>query len=187
MTKLGFAMCGSFCTFSTAISQMQELRSQYDIVPIMSETAYSTSTRFGAAEEIRRQVEEASGKSIIHTIVGAEPVGPKKLVDILLVAPCTGNTLGKISGGITDTAVTMAVKSALRIDIPVVLCIATNDGLGASAKNIGRLLNTRSVFFVPMRQDDPVKKPHSLVADFTKVSETLTLALSQLQTQPVFI
>ncbi|MEG1427999.1 MAG: dipicolinate synthase subunit B [Oscillospiraceae bacterium] len=185
-TRLGFALCGSFCTFSKALVQMEELIGQYEIIPIMSETAYNTDTRFGSCEEIRDQIELLTQKNIIHTIVGAEPIGPKNMVDVLLIAPCTGNTVGKISCGITDTAVTMAVKSALRIGIPVVLCVATNDGLGASARNIGRLMNTKNIFFVPMRQDDPVLKPCSLVADFSKISETLTLAIEKIQTQPVF-
>lgn len=185
MIKLGFALCGSFCTFAQAIEKMEELSASYDIVPIMSETAYKTSTRFGEAEKIHEQIRKITGKEIIHTIVDAEPIGPKKLVDILLVAPCTGNTVGKIAGGITDTSVTMAVKSSLRIGTPVVLCVASNDSLGASAKNLGSLFNTKNIFFVPLKQDDPVKKPYSLVADFAKVEETLNLAREKQQIQPI--
>lgn len=184
--KLGFALCGSFCTFATALEQMRELCKKYEIVPIMSETAYETTTRFGTAQEIHEKIKEITGKEIIHTIVDAEPIGPKSMVDIMLVAPCTGNTTGKIANGITDTAVTMAVKSALRIGIPTVLCVASNDALSASAKNIGKLLNTKNIFFVPMSQDDPVKKPYSLVADFTKITETLELAANKIQTQPIY-
>lgn len=186
MTKLGFALCGSFCTFAQALDKMEELSARYEIIPIMSETAYHTTTRFGTTEEIHSRIEKITGKKIIHNIVGAEPIGPKNMVDILLVAPCTGNTVGKITGGITDTAVTMAVKSSLRIGIPVVLSVASNDALGASGRNIGRLINTKNIFFVPLRQDDPVKKPYSLVADFSQIQSTLDHAERKLQIQPIF-
>ena len=125
------------------------------------------------------------GHPVIHTIAGAEPVGPKKMVDLLLVAPCTGNTLAKLSWGVTDTSVTMAVKSSLRIGLPVVLCLATNDGLGASAQNFGRLMNTKHMYFVPLQQDDPILKPNSLVADFTRIPETVEAALEGRQVEPV--
>ena len=185
MRTIAFAMCGSFCTFESALKQMALLRETYEILPVMSETAYSTDTRFGTAESFRRRVEEICGREIIHTIAGAEPIGPKRLADGLVVMPCTGNTAAKLANAVTDTSVTMAVKSALRISMPIVLAVATNDALGASCKNIGTLLNTKHVYFVPLRQDDPEKKPNSLVARFERVPETLEAAFQGRQLQPV--
>ena len=185
---LGYALCGSFCTFSKTIPQIKELVSRgYTIVPIMSETAYSTDTRFGKAEEFISEIEGITGNKIIHTISGAEPIGPQKMCDLLVVAPCTGNTLAKLANGVTDTSVTMAVKSHLRIKRPVLLCIATNDGLGASAQNIGKLLNTKNVYFVPFGQDDPQGKPNSLVADFSLIPKSVRYALDKTQVQPVLM
>lgn len=184
---VGFALCGSFCTFSKAIKEMKKLVSLgYRVLPIMSDNAYSTDTRFGKSEDIISEIERISGNSIIHTIVGAEPIGPKKMCDLLLVAPCTGNTLSKLSLGITDTPVTMAVKSHLRVKRPVLLSIATNDGLGASAQNIGRLINTKNIYFVPLSQDNPKDKPSSLVADFERIPECVESALKGVQVQPVY-
>ena len=183
---VGFAMCGSFCTFSKAIEQMKNLKNMgYNILPIMSFNAYTTDTRFGKSSDIINCVEEIAENRIIHTISGAEPIGPKEMCDVMLIAPCTGNTLGKLSSGITDTPVTMAAKSHLRINRPVVLSISTNDGLGASAINIGKLMNTKNIFFVPFSQDDPVKKPNSLVSHFELVGETLENALEKTQLHPV--
>lgn len=187
MKTIGFALCGSFCTFDKAMAQMRELADTYKILPIMSNNAYTTDTRFGKAQDWIQQAEEISGREVVHTIVQAEPIGPKGLVDLLAVAPCTGNTLSKIASGITDTPVTMAVKSALRIGIPVVLCCATNDAMAASGPNLLRLLNTKNVYLVPLRQDDPVKKPVSLVADFTLLPKAIELALEGKQLQPVFL
>ena len=186
--RVGFALCGSFCTLSKAIAEMRELKSKgADILPIMSENAYSVDTRFGKAADIVREIENICGKPVIHTITDAEPIGPKKMCDLLVIAPCTGNTLAKLSLGITDTAVTMAAKSHLRILRPVLLCVATNDALGASAQNIGRLLNTKNIYFVPLKQDDCIKKPNSLVADFDKLEDCVTLALQGKQHQPIFL
>ncbi len=183
---LGYCLCGSFCTFSKTIPQMKELVLRgYKVLPIMSETAYSTDTRFGKAEEFISEIEGITGNKIIHTISGAEPIGPQKMCDLIVVAPCTGNTLAKLANGVTDTSVAMAVKSHLRIKRPVLLCIATNDGLGASAQNIGRLLNTKNIFFVPFSQDDPDKKPNSLVADFTAIPKAVRFAMDSLQVQPI--
>lgn len=183
---VGFAMCGSFCTFKKAIEQMKILKEMgVKILPIMSFNAYSTDTRFGKSSDIVKSVEEIAEEKVINTICGAEPIGPKELCDVILIAPCTGNTLGKLSLGITDTPVTMAAKSHLRINRPLVLSVATNDGLGASAQNIGRLLNTKNIFFVPFSQDDPVKKPNSLVSHFELIPETLEKALGKTQLQPV--
>lgn len=189
MTKatIGFAMCGSFCTFSKAFEQMRALvEDGYDVIPIMSGNASSTDTRFGKASEMIERAEEITGKRVMTTAVQTEPIGPKKLCDLLVIAPCTGNTLAKLSLGVTDTSVTMAAKSHLRVLRPVLLCVATNDALGASAQNIGRLLNTKNIYFVPLKQDDPVKKPNSLVADFNKLKPCVEAALENRQVQPVF-
>ena len=184
---IGFAMCGSFCTFSKAFEQMQKLvDSGYDVIPIMSKNASTTDTRFGSAEETVKNAEKITGKSVLKTTVDTEPIGPKDMCDLLIIAPCTGNTLAKLSLGVTDTPVTMAAKSHLRVQKPVLLCVATNDALGASAQNIGRLLNTKNIFFVPLKQDDPVKKPNSLVADFGKIEESAEYALNKKQIQPIF-
>ncbi|OUP78949.1 dipicolinate synthase subunit B [Anaeromassilibacillus sp. An172] len=184
---VGFAFCGSYCTFSKVLKQFELLSELgYDLIPIMSENAYSTDTRFGKAKDFADKIEGISGKKIISTISGAEPIGPKKMCDILVVAPCTGNTLAKLSNGITDTSVTMAVKSHLRIQRPVLLAPATNDALGSSAQNIGRLFNVKNIYFVPMAQDDCVNKPNSLVADFNLLTEALEEALNRRQIQPLF-
>ena len=189
MTKatIGFAMCGSFCTFSKAFEQMRALKAEgYELIPIMSENASSTDTRFGTAAEMVAEAEKIAGKRVLSTSVETEPIGPENMCDLLIIAPCTGNTLAKLSLGVTDTAVTMAAKSHLRVQKPVLLCAATNDALGASAQNIGRLLNTKNIYFVPLSQDDPVKKPNSLVADFSKIPAAAAAALSGRQLQPVF-
>lgn len=186
MTTVGFAMCGSFCTLSKAIEQMEALSRRYEILPIMSRNTYETDTRFGTAQSFIEKAEAIAGREVLHTIPQAEPIGPKGLVDVMAVCPCTGNTLSKLALGITDTPVTMAVKSALRIGLPVVLCLASNDSLGASGQNAARLLNTKNIYFVPMGQDDPVKKPFSLVADFSLLGQTVESALEGRQLQPVF-
>ncbi len=186
MQTLVFAMCGSFCTFENAITEMKRLRERYVLLPVMSETAYNTDTRFGTAESFHERIEEICGRKIIHTIPGAEPIGPKHLADGVVVMPCTGNTAAKLANAVTDSAVTMAVKSALRVSMPIVLALATNDALGASFKNIGTLMNTKHIYFVPLRQDDPEKKPTSLVARFEFVPETVEAAFKGKQLQPVF-
>ena len=187
-TTIGFAMCGSYCTFAKAIEQLEILVKQgYDILPIMSENAYGIDTRFGKSEEIIKRVEEITGKKVIHTIKDAEPIGPKKMCDLILIAPCTGNTLAKMTNGITDTSVTMASKSHLRIMRPILIALATNDALGATAKNIGCMLNRKNIYFVPLGQDDYEKKPNSLVADFSLIPQALELALEHKQIQPVLL
>ena len=184
----GYALCGSFCTIAESVKQIEILKSNdINIVPIMSEIVYNTDNRFNKADELRERVKKLTDNEIIHTVTGAEPIGPKKLLDILIVSPCTGNTLSKIAGGITDTSVTMAVKAHLRNNRPVVLAIATNDALGGSAINIGKLLNTKNIYFVPFGQDDPIKKSNSLIADFDKTLETIFAALSGEQLQPILI
>lgn len=183
---VGFALCGSFCTFAEVIPQIETLRKlNYDIVPIMSEIAYNTDTRFGRAEEFISRIETVCMHEILHTIPQVEPIGPKKMLDLLIVAPCTGNTAAKLANGITDTSVTMAAKSHLRNGRPLVIAVSTNDGLTGAAKNIGSLLNYRNVYLVPFRQDDPLKKPRSLMADFTLIPEAVEAALKGEQLQPI--
>ena len=175
--KIGYCLTGSFCTFEKSISTVKELvKKGYDITPIMSETAYNTSTRFGSAAEIVKKLEDIAKKKTIHTICDAEPIGPKKMFDVLVVAPCTGNTIAKLANGITDTAATMAVKSHIRNSRPVVIGVSTNDALGAAAKNIGMLMNYKNYYFVPFSMDNADKKPKSMVCDFTKIEETILLA-----------
>ncbi len=184
--KIGFALCGSFCTFEAALAQMEQLKKTgADVTPIFSEQAYETDTRFGTAESFRERAEAVTGKEIIHTIVQAEPIGPKKMFDLLLVEPCTGNTLGKLANGITDTAVTMACKSHLRTARPLLLAVSTNDALSGSAKSIGALMSRSSIYFVPMRQDNSAEKPRSVVADFTKTEQAIRSALNGEQLQPI--
>lgn len=185
---LGYAFCGSFCTIKQSLEQLKAL-SLFDIeiLPIMSEIVYRSDTRFGKAEDLIKDVENICKNKVIHSITSAEPIGPKNLLDIIIVAPCTGNTIAKIALGITDTPVTMAVKAHLRNNKPVVLGIATNDALGASAKNIGLLHNTKNIFFVPYRQDDAFSKNNSLVCDFSKIIETTQKALIGEQIQPVLL
>ena len=185
---VGYAFCGSFCTISQSVQALKELaKNNIKIRPIMSEIVYKTDTRFGKAADLIETVEGICGEKTIHDIPAAEPIGPKNLLDIIVVSPCTGNTMAKIALGITDTPVTMAVKAHLRNNKPVVLAIATNDALGASAKNLGLLHNTQNIYFVPYRQDDAVGKNNSLVCDFSLVEKTVKAALEGKQIQPVII
>ncbi len=184
---VGFAMCGSYCTHKKSIEQMQILSSKMELQPIMSENVYSTSTYFGSCEDLKHSVSEICRRDIIHTIKDAEPLGPKTPLDALVICPCTGNTLAKIALGITDTAVTMASKAHLRSDKPLIIALASNDALSANLKNIGTLLSRKCVFFVPMRQDDPEKKPHSLIADFSLLLPTLEYAMEGRQYQKLFV
>ena len=185
--RLGFAVCGSFCTFKRVLEELEKLAKEYDITPIMSSGAAFTDTRFGKAEDLRRRITEICGKEPITTIAGAEPIGPQALLDVLVIEPCTGNTLGKLANGITDTAVTMAAKAHLRNGRPVVLAVSTNDALGASARNIGTLMNAKNIYFVPMRQDAPQGKPASVVANFAKTGAAIKAALEGKQVQPVLV
>lgn len=185
---IGYCFCGSFCTIPTSLKILRSLAAEgNDILPIMSDAVYSTDTRFGDAETLRKSVAEICGKPIIHTIVDAEPLGPKINLDMLVISPCTGNTLAKLAGGITDTPVTMAAKAQLRSNRPVVIALATNDALSANLKNIGTLMSRKNVFFVPMRQDDPNGKPSSLVCDFSLVKSTMLAAFAGKQYQPTFL
>ena len=184
--RVGFAMCGSFCTHKQVLSELEKLCGQYsEITPILSEACRSTDTRFGKAEDLRVAVERLTGHQAVDSIPTAEPIGPKALLDVLVIAPCTGNTLAKLAGGITDTAVTMAAKAHLRNGRPVVIAMATNDGLSAAARNIGELLVRKNYYFVPFGQDDPEKKPCSLMADFSRIGETIHAALEGRQLQPI--
>ena len=185
---VGFALCGSFCTLSRVLEEITALKSLgADVVPIMSEAVWSTDTRFGTAEHFKTEVERLTGHGIIHDIKGAEPIGPKKLLDILVIAPCTGNTLAKLASGITDSSVTMAAKAHLRNERPVVIAVSTNDALATAAKNIGPLLSMRNCYFVPFAQDAPFSKTRSCVADFSLIPQTVSDALSGVQLQPMIL
>ena len=184
-TRLGLALCGSYCTYEKLFAALPGLKEQYDLIPILSDTAAETDTRFGRAADHIRRLAELTGRRVITTIAEAEPLGPKEPMDALLIAPCTGNTLVKLSQGITDSSVTMAAKAHLRNGRPLVLAFSTNDGLSGSAENIGRLLNRKHVYFVPFGQDDPAKKPRSLQADFSLLAETVEAALRGEQLQPI--
>lgn len=184
--KIGFALCGSFCTFADAIKQIETLKATgADIYPIMSFNAATINTRFGKAQEHIKRIEGICQREIITTISDAEPIGPKNMLDLLIIEPCTGNTIGKLANGITDTPVTLAAKAHLRNEKPVLIAVSTNDALTASALNIGKLLNTRNIYFVPMRQDAPESKTRSVVADFSKTLESAEKALNGIQIQPI--
>lgn len=186
--RVGFAFCGSFCTHKEVLRELEGLCQEYEtVLPIVSQACQTTDTRFGQAADFLAQVERLTGHSVMGSVREAEPIGPKKLLDVLVIAPCTGNTLGKLAAGITDTPVTMAAKAHLRNDRPVVVAVATNDGLSASARNIGELLVRKNYYFVPFGQDDPEKKPCSLMADFTRISQTVSAALEGRQLQPVLL
>ena len=186
--KVGFALTGSFCTFEKAICQIEYFVTQgADVLPIMSFNAYDIDTRFGEAETFRNRIESITGNKIIASIKDAEPIGPKNLIDIMVVLPCTGNTLAKLAQGIYDTPVTLAVKSHLRNQKSVVIGVSTNDALSNTAKNIGVLLNYKHYYFIPMTQDDPDKKPFSIVCDFGRAYETVEYALQGKQIEPIII
>lgn len=183
---IGFAMTGSFCSFSHALDQLQKLKNEgFKIIPIMSETSYTTDTRFGKSCDFINEIERICENKIIHTIADAEPIGPKKLLDLLIVCPCTGNTMAKLANAITDTSVTMAAKAHMRNDRAVLICPATNDALGSSGKNIMSLMNTKNIYFAPFGEDDPEKKPKSLVCHWDLVVPAAKSALEGKQIQPV--
>lgn len=186
-TKLGLAVCGSYCTFDKIMPVAESLSESFELTAIMSENAAETDTRFGCAEAAKNRLSEITGKEVICTIQGAEPAGPKKLFDVIAVAPCTGNTLAKLACGIADSAVSLACKAHLRNGRPVVIAVSTNDALGANAKNIGELINRKNIYFVPFRQDDPSGKPSSMIADFSLLEETVLAALEGKQLQPVIL
>lgn len=184
--NIGFALTGSFCTFKNILPVIQQLKDDgHNIIPIMSYNAFNTDTRFGTAEFFRKKAEDICRNEIIASIDKAEPIGPKKLLDILIIAPCTGNTLAKLSTGIADTPVTLAAKSHLRNSRPLLIAVSTNDALAGAAKNIGNLLNYKNIYFVPYNQDDYRNKPTSIVADFDKIKESMLEALEGRQIQPI--
>lgn len=186
--RVGFAVCGSFCTFSRVFEQLEQLAALgCEITPIMSQNAYSLDTRFGTAQSHAARLYEITGRTVLHEITTTEPIGPKKMFDVLVVAPCTGNTLAKLAAGITDGPVCMAVKSHLRNQRPVVIAVSTNDALAGSAKNIGTLRNYRNFYFVPIFQDDSAGKPFSMIADFSKIPQTIVEAMDGRQIQPAII
>ena len=184
---IGFALCGSFCTYAKVFPVMELLARDYEVIPIFSDASYETDSRFGSATEHLATAREICGNEPLHTITQAEPIGPKKLLDALVIAPCTGNTLAKLAHSIADGPVTMAAKSHLRNGRPIVIAVSTNDGLAGAAENIGRLLARKHYYFVPFGQDDAKGKPTSLVADFAQIPQTLDAALEGRQIQPVLL
>ena len=181
-------MCGSFCTHARAMEALEQVKARFArVIPIVSECTAATDTRFGCAHELMREMARICDHRVISTIAGAEPIGPQKLLDLLIIAPCTGNTLGKLAAGVTDTSVTMAAKAHLRNGRPVVIAMASNDGLAAGARNIGELLVRKNYYFVPFGQDNARAKPSSLVADFSKIPETVEAALRGEQIQPLLL
>ena len=186
--KIGFVLTGSFCTFSKVIPKIKELKELgADIIPIMSDNSYRLDTKFGNAKDIIKQIEEITGKKIIHTIQDAEPIGPKHLTDIMIVAPASGNTMAKLAVDIIDNPAVMAVKSHLRNNLPVIIAPSTNNGLGAAAVNIGTLLNRKNYYFVPFRQDNPITKPRSVVFDSDYIVRTVENALDGKQIETILL
>ena len=186
--RVGFAVCGSFCTHEAALRALERMTEIYEtVIPIVSETAAFTDTRFGASEDLLEKMEDLTGREVLCDIPAVEPIGPKKLLDVLVIAPATGNTIAKLAAGIADTAVTMAAKSHLRNGRPVVVAVSSNDGLAAGARNIGELLARRHYYFVPFGQDAAQAKPSSLVADFARLPETVDAALRGEQLQPMLL
>ena len=186
--KIGYCFTGSFCTFGRSLEVLRGLVANgHDVVPVMSENAYYTDTRFQSAESFSKSVEELCARKIIHTVPDAEPLGPRVHLDLLIVAPCTGNTLAKVAAGITDTAATMAIKAHLRTDRPTLIALASNDAMSRNLKNVGDMLGRKSVYFVPMLQDDPINKPHSLVAELEMIPRAIEAAMRGEQLRPIFL
>lgn len=183
--RIGIGLTGSFCTLKKVLDVLELLKGKYEWYPIMSKAVYESDTRFGEAAHFKERLFSICGREIWHTVAQVEPIGPKKLLDGLVIAPCTANTLGKLALGVTDTAVTMAAKSILRNDRPVLLGLSTNDALGGSARNIGALQATRNYYFIPYGQDDPFLKPRSCVAHFDLLEQALESALRGEQLQPM--
>lgn len=186
--KIGFTLTGSFCTFQKVIPKMKEIKKLgAEIIPIMSFNSYNLDTKFGKAKDFIEEIENITGKEIIHTIQGAEPIGPKKMTDIMIIAPCSGNTMAKLAYDIIDTPATMAAKSHLRNNRPLVIAPSTNNGLSGNAENIGKLLNRKNYYFVPFRQDNPITKPRSIVFDAEYIIKTIEFALDGEQISPILI
>ncbi len=184
---VGFALCGSFCTYASVFPVMAELAKSHRVIPIFSQSAYTLDSRFGTAQSHIDRATAICGQPPLHTIPEVEPIGPKKLLDALVIAPCTGNTLAKLAHSIADTPVTMAAKSHLRNGRPILLAVSTNDALAGAAENIGKLLCRRNFYFVPFGQDDPIKKPTSMVADFSKLPQALEAMMEGRQIQPILL
>ena len=185
--QIGFALCGSFCTYAQVFPIMEALAKEHTVIPIFSPASYMTDTRFGSAQSHIRKAAEICGTDPLYAITQVEPIGPKKLLDALVIAPCTGNTLAKLAHSIADTSVTMAAKSHLRNGRPILIAVSTNDALAGAAENIGKLLGRKHYYFVPFRQDDPHNKPTSIVADFMRIPEALDAAVKGIQLQPVLL
>ena len=185
--NIGFSMCGSFCTYAQVFPVMESLAKSHTLIPIFSPVSYTTDSRFGTAQSHIQKVAEICGQTPLHTIDQVEPIGPKKLLDALIIAPCTGNTLAKLAHGIADTAVTMAAKSHLRNGRPLLIAVSTNDALAGAAENIGRLLVRKNHYFVPFGQDDPIQKPTSMVADMQQIPAALEAAMAGVQIQPLLL
>lgn len=186
--RIGFAISGSFCTIDRVLSVIQSLADEgADITPILSFSASSTDTRFGRCADLHAKLEGITGKKPLDTLVGVEPIGPRGLLDVLVVAPCTGSTLGRLANGISDTPVALAAKAQLRCCRPVVIAVSTNDALGASMRNISILNNAKNIYFVPFKQDNPISKPNSIIADFSMIPKTISAALDGKQIQPLII
>ena len=185
--NIGFALCGSFCTYNQVFPVMEALAKEHTLTPIFSKSSYTVDSRFGAHQTHIQKAEQICGCSVLHTVEQVEPIGPKKLLDALIIAPCTGNTLAKMAHSIADGPVTMAAKSHLRNGRPVIIAVSTNDALAGAAENIGKLLARKHYYFVPFGQDDPEKKPTSMVADFSKIPVTLEFALANKQIQPILL
>lgn len=186
--RVGFGLTGSYCTYHKVFPALEQVKSHFGVVvPIMSENSACTDSRFGKAEDFKAELERICGRPPICTIAQAEPIGPKKLLDVLVIAPCTGNTLGKLANGITDTAITMAAKAHLRNGRPLVVAVSTNDGLAVSLRNLGDLNCRKNIYLVPFRQDDPEKKPTSLVAEMSLIPQAIEAALEGKQLQPVLL
>lgn len=186
--KIGFTLTGSFCTFQKVIPKMKEIKKLgAEIIPIMSSNSYNLDTKFGKAKDFIEEIENITGKEIIHTIQGAEPIGPKKMTDIMIIAPCSGNTMAKLACDIIDTPATMAAKSHLRNNRPLVIAPSTNNGLSGNAENIGKLLNRKNYYFVPFRQDNPITKPRSIVFDAEYIIKSIEYALDGEQISPILI
>ncbi len=188
LERIGFAMCGSFCTFSRVLKELEKLCGEYEtVVPVFSEASAATDSRFGSAKDFLSRASALCGRPVLQTLSDVEPIGPKRLFDLLVVMPCTGNTIAKLANGIADSAVTLACKAHLRNEAPIVLAVSTNDALGGNAANIGKLLARKHFYFVPFGQDDPAQKPCSLVADFTQLGATVSAALEGKQLQPMLL
>ena len=186
--KIGFILTGSFCTFSKTIPKIQELvKKGAEVLPIMSYNAYNLDTKFGNAQDFIDEIQKITNKEVIHTIQDAEPIGPKKLTDVMIIAPASGNTMAKLANDIIDTPATMATKSHLRNNNPVVIAPSTNNGLSGNAENIGKLLNRKNYYFVPFKQDNPITKPRSVVFNPEYIEKTIEYALQGKQIQPILL